>query len=93
MDADAVVGALTHVLEVETPARAFNSDVIAGVEAVDESTVRVTTPKPDPLVPLRVANPNAGILAPEGLRGQADRHRGHLHRAVHGDRGGARSSR
>lgn len=70
MDADAVVGALTHVLEVPTPARAFNSDVIAGVEAVDEGTVRVTTPKPDALVPLRLANANAGILAPKAYEGK-----------------------
>ena len=35
MDADAVVGALTHVLEAKTPARSFNTDVVAGVEAVD----------------------------------------------------------
>ena len=70
MDADAVVGALTHVLEVPTPARAFNSDVISGVEAVDEATVRITTPKPDALVPLRVANANAGILAPKAYEGK-----------------------
>ena len=70
MDAEAVTGALTHVLEVATPARAFNSDVIAGVEATDESTVQVTTPVPDPLVPLRVANPNAGILAPKAYEGE-----------------------
>jgi peptide/nickel transport system substrate-binding protein len=70
MDADAVVGALTHVLKVPTPARAFNSDVIAGVEAVDETTVRITTPKPDALVPLRVANANAGILAPKAYEGR-----------------------
>ena len=59
----------THVLEVETPARAFNADVISGVEATDASTVQVTTPKPDPLVPLRVANPNTGILAPKAYEG------------------------
>ena len=70
MDAEAVAGALTHVLEVEVPARAFNADVISGVEATDESTVQVTTPKPDPLVPLRVANPNAGILAPKAYEGE-----------------------
>lgn len=70
MDADAVVGALTHVLEVPTPARAFNSDVISGVEAVDDATVRITTPKPDALVPLRVANANAGILAPKAYEGK-----------------------
>jgi peptide/nickel transport system substrate-binding protein len=65
MDAEAVAGALTRVLGVEVPARAFNADVISGVEATDETTVQVSTPKPDPLVPLRVANPNAGILAPK----------------------------
>ena len=70
VDAEAVAGALTHVLEVETPARAFNADVISGVEATDESTVQVTTPKPDPLVPLRVANPNSGILAPKAYEGE-----------------------
>jgi len=69
MDAEAVAGALTHVLEVKTPARAFNADVIAGVEATDEGTVRISTPKPDPLVPLRVANANAGILAPKAYEG------------------------
>ena len=63
-------GALTHVLDAPTPARAFNSDVISGVEATDESTVQVTTPEPDPLVPLRVANPNAGILAPKAYEGE-----------------------
>ena len=70
MDAEAVAGALNYVLDVPTPARAFNSDVISGVEAIDESTVRITTPKPDPLVPLRVANPNAGILAPKAYGGK-----------------------
>ena len=70
MDAEAVVGALSHVLEVETPARAFNADVIEGVEATDEATVRISTPKPDPLVPLRVANANAGILAPKAYDGK-----------------------
>jgi peptide/nickel transport system substrate-binding protein len=70
MDAEAVVGALTHVLGVEVPARAFNADVISGVEATDETTVQVSTPKPDPLVPLRVANPNAGILAPKAYEGK-----------------------
>jgi len=69
MDAEAVVGALTHLLESETPARAINPDVITSVEAVDESTVRITTPGPDPLVPLRVASPNSGILAPEAYGG------------------------
>ena len=71
MDADAVVGALTHLLEVKTPARAINADVISGVKAVDETTVQITTPGNDPLVPLRVAAPNSGILAPEAYGGKA----------------------
>jgi peptide/nickel transport system substrate-binding protein len=70
LDAKAVAGALTHVLEVEVPARAFNAEVISKVVAVDESTVRISTPRPDPLVPLRVANPNAGILAPKAYQGK-----------------------
>ena len=70
MDAEAVAGALTHVLDVETPARAFNPDVVSGVEAADASTVQVTTPEPDVLVPLRVASPNAGILAPKAYEGK-----------------------
>ena len=70
LDAEAVAGALTHVLAAPTPARAFNSDVISGVEATDESTVQITTPVADPLVPLRVANPNAGILAPKAYEGE-----------------------
>ena len=70
VDADAVAGALTHLLEVKTPARAFNSTVISKVVATDESTVQVTTPKPDALVPLRVANPNTGILAPKAYKGK-----------------------
>lgn len=69
MDAEAVAGALTHLLEVKTPARAFNADVVSSVEAVDESTVEITTPAPDPLVPLRVASPNSGILAPKAYEG------------------------
>src|SRR5688572_28186595 len=70
MDAEAVAGALTHVLGVPTPARAFNADVISEASATDESTVQITTPKPDPLVPLRVSSPNAGILAPKAYQGK-----------------------
>jgi len=70
MTADAVAGALSHLLEVQTPARAFNADVISKVSATDESTVQITTPKPDPLLPLRVASPNTGILAPEAYEGK-----------------------
>ena len=69
MDAEAVAGALNHLLEVKTPARAFNADVVSGVEAVDEATVG-SRRRPDPLVPLRVANPNTGILAPKAYEGK-----------------------
>ncbi len=69
MDADAVAGALNHLLEVKSPAPAINADVVSGVKAVDEATVEITTPANDPLVPLRVAGPNAGILAPEAYGG------------------------
>ena len=70
MDGEAVAGALTHLLEAKTPARAFNADVISSVKAVDATTVEITTPAPDPLVPLRLASPNAGILAPEAYSGK-----------------------
>lgn len=70
MDADAVVGALTEVLEATAPARSFNPDVVSDVEAVDASTVAITTPEPDVLLPLRMASPNTGILAPEAYAGE-----------------------
>jgi peptide/nickel transport system substrate-binding protein len=70
MDARAVVGAVTHVLEAPTPARSFNSDTISGVEAVDDTTVRVSTPAADVLLPYRFASPNSGILAPKAYSGR-----------------------
>ena len=70
MDADAVVGALTHVLEAKTPARLFNPTVVSGVEAVDESTIRITTKQPDVLLAYRMASPNTGILAPKAYAGE-----------------------
>ena len=69
MDAEAVVGSLNHLLGVEAPARAFNPDLIEKVSATDDSTVQITTPKPDALVPLRVASVNTGILAPKAFEG------------------------
>lgn len=70
MDAEAVVGALTEVLEAKAPARSFNPDVVSGVKAVDESTVEITTPEADVLLPLRMASPNTGILAPKAYAGE-----------------------
>jgi len=69
MDAEAVVGALQKVLAVTAPARAFNPKVVSGVKAIDASTVRITTPAPDVLMPLRMASPNTGILAPKAYAG------------------------
>ncbi len=93
LNADAVVGALNHLLAVKTPAKAFNSTAISSVTAVDASTVRITTPAEDPLLALRVASPNTGILGAEGLRGRPDRHSGNLHRSFRGDRQRCRTSR
>lgn len=69
LDAAAVVGAIEHVLKAQVPARALNPKVISSVTAVDKSTVKVTTPAPDPMVPLRFASPNSGILAPQAYSG------------------------
>lgn len=64
LTADAVVTSLQNVLDAEVPARAFSPSVVSGVEAVDERTVRVTTPTESPLVPYRLASVNTGVLAP-----------------------------
>lgn len=69
MDAEAVAGALNYLLEVPTPARPFNADVVSSVTATDDLTVEIVTPKADPLLPLRVAAPNTGIFAPEAYGG------------------------
>lgn len=59
-----VASALQHALHAKTPASVFSPKRIAGVEAVDSSTVEITTVKPDPLLPYRLASPNTGILSP-----------------------------
>jgi peptide/nickel transport system substrate-binding protein len=69
LNSDAVVGALNHVLEATAPARAFNPDVVAGVKAKGDTAVQITTPAPDVLMPLRMASPNTGILAPAAYSG------------------------
>ncbi|MGW1028531.1 ABC transporter substrate-binding protein [Streptomyces sp. NPDC002577] len=70
-DATAVVGALQHALKVKTPAAAFSPETVSGVEAVDSSTVEVTTVQPDVLLPQSLASPNTGILAPKAYAGSA----------------------
>lgn len=63
LDADAVVGALDHVLSSAAPPRAL-ADTGMEVAAVDDVTVEVTTDQPDPIVPLRLSSPSTAILAP-----------------------------
>lgn len=70
VDAEAVVGALNHALEVTAPARSFNPDVVKDVAALDGGTVRITTTEPDVLVPLRMASPSTGILASKAYAGK-----------------------
>ncbi|SEE29998.1 ABC transporter substrate-binding protein [Ruania alba] len=68
--AEAVVTALQDVIDSDTPPRSFNHETIAGIEAADEATVRISTPEPDPLLPLRVTSPTTGILAPSAYGGE-----------------------
>lgn len=65
LTAQSVADALTKALAVESPAKAFKPSVVSSVKAVDDKTVRITSPKPSPLVPYRVASVNTAILAPE----------------------------
>src|SRR5699024_7118669 len=71
MTATEVAGALNHALEVDAPARAFTPESVAGVEAVDDQTVRVTTTEASPLLPFRLASMNTGILAPSAYEAPA----------------------
>ena len=70
LDAAAVAGALNHVLAADAPARAFSPKVVASVAATGDMTVRITTPDPSVLLPLRLAAPNTGILAPAAYAGE-----------------------
>jgi peptide/nickel transport system substrate-binding protein len=40
------------------------------VKVTDTSTMQVVTPRPDAMVPLRLASPNTGILAPKAYEGR-----------------------
>ena len=70
LTAAGVADALNHVLSVGAPSRAFSPKVVASVEAIDGTTVRITTPKPSVLLPYRLAAPNTGILAPAAYTGE-----------------------
>jgi len=70
LDAEGVAFALTKLLKSTTPPRAFTPKVVSGVQAVDASTVRITTPKPSALLPYRVASVNTGILSKAAYAGR-----------------------
>ena len=70
LDAEAVVGALSRVLKAAAPPRSFNPRLVSGVSVIDAQTVRITTPSPSVLTPLRVAGPSTGILSPAALQGE-----------------------
>ncbi|MFP3462023.1 ABC transporter substrate-binding protein [Arthrobacter globiformis] len=69
LDAKAVVTSLQNVLDADVPARAFSPKVVKTVKAIDENTVRVTTPTESPLVPYRLASVNTGVLSPAAFKG------------------------
>lgn len=70
LDANGVAFALGRLLKSATPPRAFTPKVVSGVQALDASTVRITTPKPSALLPYRVANVNTGILSKAAYAGR-----------------------
>jgi peptide/nickel transport system substrate-binding protein len=70
LDAESVAFALNKVLKAATPPRAFKPKVVSGVQALDASTVRITTPKPSALLPYRVASVNTGILSKAAYAGR-----------------------
>jgi peptide/nickel transport system substrate-binding protein len=70
LDATVVADDLNHVLKATTPPRAFTPKVISSVQALDSSTVRVSTPKPSSLLPYRLASANTGILSPKAYSGE-----------------------
>jgi peptide/nickel transport system substrate-binding protein len=71
LDAAAVAFALNKLLKSATPPRAFTPKVVSGVQALDASTVRITTPTPSALLPYRVASVNTGILAKAAYAGRS----------------------
>lgn len=64
LDAAAVAGALTHLLNAPVPARAFNPKVATSVEATGAMEVTITTPAPQVSMPGRLGAPESSILAP-----------------------------
>ncbi len=62
LDADTVVNALRYIMQAATPPRSLKGTGLVA-EAVDADTVKLTTAKPDPVLPLRLGSPSTAILA------------------------------
>ena len=62
LDSEAVVASLSHIMKAATPPRALKGTGLVA-EAVDADTVKLTTTKPDPVLPLRLGGPSTVILA------------------------------
>jgi peptide/nickel transport system substrate-binding protein len=77
LTADAVVTSLQSVLKSPVPARAFGPAMVSSVTAVDERTVRITTPAESALVPYRLASVNTGVLSPAAFAGPSVNPFGH----------------
>jgi peptide/nickel transport system substrate-binding protein len=69
LDAAVAAAGLNRVLTAAAPPRAFSPRVIKAVEAVGADTVRITTPDPSPLLPLRLASPSTAILSAKAFQG------------------------
>lgn len=68
-DATAVAQTLNHALRVPVPSRSFSPKLIQSVEAVGTDVIRITTTEPSVILPVRMASPNTGILAPSAFAG------------------------
>jgi len=64
LNADAVAGALNHLLDAEVPARAFSKKIIESITPLDAMTVRIKTLTPVVGLPGRMASPATTILSP-----------------------------
>ena len=64
LDAEAVAFSINYVLDSPTPPRGLTRDIVASVEAEDETTVVITTVAPDAVTPLRLTSPSTAILSP-----------------------------
>ena len=68
LNAKVVSDNLNALLTAAAPPRPFRPKSVSSVEAVDDMTVRITTPSPSVLLPYRLAAPNTGILSPAAYK-------------------------